>query len=72
MYCLDEEKIDVHLASGMYGFWQGKKAENVVYFIFDVGIHEIYLSLTLGLPNKKKFIMFFDIIYYYIHVCNNK
>ena len=40
MYSLDEENIDVHLAT-------------------DVGIRDIYLSLTLGTAKIKQLLMFF-------------
>ena len=33
--------LNVHLATGLIGFWQDKKAENVVCLISDVGIRGI-------------------------------
>jgi len=55
MYSLDEEKINVCLATGIYGFWQGKEADNVYLFLFFyVGIRGIYLSLTLGTAKFKQ------------------
>ena len=38
---LDEEKYNVHLETGIFDFWQGKKVENVLCFISDVGIRGI-------------------------------
>ena len=50
MYSLDEEKIDVHIATEIYGFWHGKKVKNVFFF----GIRDIYLSLTLSAAKFKQ------------------
>ena len=52
MYSQDEGK-DVHLATGIFGFWQGKKAENVVCFISDVVIRRIICLRLLVLSNSK-------------------
>ena len=54
MFNLDEEKIEFSLGNRALVFWQGKKAENVVFFISDVLIRGIYLSLTLGTAKLKK------------------
>ena len=35
-------------------FWQGKKAEIVVFFISDVEIRGIHLSMTLGTAKFKQ------------------
>ena len=41
MYSLDEEKIYYALiATGIFGFWQGKEAENVVYLFLMLGFAE--------------------------------
>ena len=40
MFELDEEKIRTWLMN--FDFWQGKKAEKVVFFISDVEICHIY------------------------------
>ena len=52
IYSQDEGK-DVHLATGIFGFWQGKKAENVVCFISDVGIHRIICLRLYTIKFKK-------------------
>ena len=46
MFHLDDEKIEIALGNKALVFWQGKKAENVVFFISDVEIRGIYLSLV--------------------------
>ena len=48
----DEEKIECALGNMELCFWQGKKAEYVV-FNAGVGIRGPYLSLTLGTGNAK-------------------
>ena len=53
IFNLDEEKIECALSNKEFCFWQGKKAENVLFlFISDVGTHGIYLvtSDTSPLP----------------------
>ena len=44
-----KKRLDVHLATGIFGFWLGKKAENGVYIIFDVWIRGIICLFVL--PN---------------------
>ena len=51
MFNLDEEKIEFALGNRTLVFWQGKKAENSEFFISDVEICGLYLSLTFVLPN---------------------
>ena len=52
MYSLDEEKMDVFLASGIYyGVWQGK---NVVFLFMKKTIRGIYFSLTLVIAKFKQ------------------
>ena len=34
MFNLDEEKIEIALGNRALVFWQGKKADNVVFFYF--------------------------------------
>ena len=48
MFNLDEEKIECALGNKEFCFWQGKKVENVLFFISYVGSRGIYLSLTHG------------------------
>ena len=48
----------MHLATGRFSFWPGKKAENV-NFISYVGIRGIYLSLTLGTAKFKQLLIIF-------------
>ena len=55
MFNLDEEMIEFALGNRALFFWQGKKAYNVVcFFISDIGIRGIYLSLTLGSAKFKQ------------------
>ena len=51
VFNLDEEKKG-HLATR--SFWQGKKAENVLFLFLTVGTRGIYLSLTLGTARFKQ------------------
>ena len=54
MLNLYEEKKEFALGNRTLVFWQGKKAESVVgFFISDVEIRGIYLSLTLGTAKFK-------------------
>ena len=46
MFHLDDEKIEIALGNKALVFWQGKKAENVLFYISDVEIRGIYLSLV--------------------------
>ena len=60
MFNLDEEKIEFAHGNTALVFWQGKKAENVSLFLYDVEIRGSYLSLTLGTANQtSRLIMFF-------------
>ena len=55
MFNLDEEMIEFALGNRALFFWQDKKAYNVVcFFISDIGIRGIYLSLTLGSAKFKQ------------------
>ena len=45
MFNLDEENIEFALGNRAFVFWQGKKADNVVFFNSDVETGGIYLSL---------------------------
>ena len=54
MFNLDDEKIEFALGNRALFFWQGTKAENVVFLISDVEIRGIYLSLTLGASKFKQ------------------
>ena len=53
MFNLDEEKIECALGNKEFCFWQGKKAENVLFFISYVGSRGIYLSPTHGTAKCK-------------------
>ena len=54
MFNLDEEKIVFTFGNKALFFWQGRKAENVVFFISDAEISGIYLSPTLGTAKFKQ------------------
>ena len=55
MFTLDEEKIECTLGNRALAYWHGKKAENVLcFFISDIEIPGIYLSLTLGAYKFKQ------------------
>ena len=51
MFNLDEEKTECALGNKKLCFWQGKKAENVVFLFLASGL---YLSLTLGTAKFKQ------------------
>ena len=44
MYNLDEEKIDMHWATGIYGSWQGTKAENVIFYFSRRDSRHLFVS----------------------------
>ena len=56
MFSLDEKKIEFALGKKALVFWQGKKAKNYVFLIFNfnVEICGISLSLTLGTAKFKQ------------------
>ena len=54
MFNQDEEKIKCALENREICFWQGKKAEIVVFFIYDIRICGIYLSMALGTEKFKQ------------------
>ena len=54
MFNPDEENIEFALGNRALVFWQSKKDENVVFFMYDVEIRVSYLSLTPGTTKFKQ------------------
>ena len=55
MFNPDEENIEFALGNRALVFWQSKKDENVVFFMYDVEIDRFsYLSLTPGTTKFKQ------------------
>ena len=53
MFNLDEEKIECAICNKELYFWQGKKAEIIVFY-FWLEIRGIFLSLSLGTAKTQE------------------
>ena len=55
LFYLDEEKIEFALGNREFCFLAGQQSQECFFFyISNIGIHDIYLSLTLGAAKFKK------------------
>ena len=60
-------KKNVHLATEILGFWQGKKAENIVFYFWRRDSRHLFVSDSwyCQIHQTTRLIMFFNCIFHY-------